>query len=246
MTASRGAPDRLPFLLTAIAFALFALWDASGLDLALARLAGGASGFPLREDRLLVLGLHEVPRFLSMAGVAVLLVAVRWPFGVLRRLDARARLRLALSVLAALAVVSLLKNTSRTSCPWDLAEFGGVATYVSHWARGLRDGGPGRCFPAGHASAAFAYLAGWFALRRVAPRAARVWLVTAAVCGLVLGLAQQWRGAHYMSHTLWTAWVCWSVALAIDAVARARAARASVKESADRAAGAAVSKLNES
>jgi membrane-associated PAP2 superfamily phosphatase len=47
-----------------------------------------------------------------------------------------------------------------------------------------------------------------------------VWLIAAVVCGLVLGLAQQWRGAHYMSHTLWTAWVCWSVALAIDVVAR--------------------------
>jgi len=33
----------------------------------------------------------------------------------------------------------------------------------------------------------------------------------------VLGLAQQWRGAHYMSHTLWTAWVCWVTGLAVDA-----------------------------
>jgi membrane-associated PAP2 superfamily phosphatase len=207
-------------LLTAIAFVLIVLWDASGLDLALARLAGGASGFALRENRLVILSLHEIPRFLSLAGVVALLVAVRWPFGVLRRLDARARLQLALSVLAALAAVSLLKNTSRSSCPWDLTEFGGMATYVSHWDWRLRDGGSGRCFPAGHASAAFAFLAGWFALRHVTPGMARVWLVTAGVAGLVLGLAQQWRGAHYMSHTLWTAWVCWSVALAIDVVVR--------------------------
>ena len=225
LTAS-GASNRFLFLLTAIAFVLIVLWDASGLDLALARLAGGVSGFALREDRLLVLSLHEIPRFLSMAGVVALLVAVRWPFGVLRRLALRDRLRLTLSVLAALAAVSLLKNASRSSCPWDLAEFGGVATYVSHWDWRLRDGGPGRCFPAGHASAAFAFLAGWFVLRRVAPRAAWVWLVTAGIVGLVLGWAQQWRGAHYMSHTLWTAWVCWTVALAIDVVAhRTRNAR---------------------
>jgi len=220
LAASRCASHRLLFGLTALAFALIAVWDASGLDLALARLAGGTGGFSGRDNRAVILSLHEVPRFMSMIGVVTLLVAVRWPFGVLHRLDLRERFRLAMSVLAALVAVSLLKNTSRTSCPWDLAEFGGVAHYVSHWDWRLGDGGPGRCFPAGHASAAFAYLAGWFALRRLAPRAARVWLVTAAVCGLVLGLAQQWRGAHYMSHTLWTAWVCWSVALAIDVAAR--------------------------
>jgi membrane-associated PAP2 superfamily phosphatase len=220
LTASRGVSNRLLFCLTALAFALIALWDASGLDLVLARLAGGAGGFSGRDNRVLILGLHEVPRFMSMVGVVALLVAVRWPFGVLRRLDLRQRLQLAVSVLAALVAVSLLKYASRSSCPWDLTEFGGMATYVSHWDWRLRDGGPGRCFPAGHASAAFAFLAGWFALHRVAPRAATIWLIMAMVAGFVLGLAQQWRGAHYMSHTLWTAWVCWTVALAIDVLVR--------------------------
>jgi len=28
--------------------------------------------------------------------------------------------------------------------------------------------------------------------------------------GFALGLAQQMRGAHFMSHTLWTAWLCWA------------------------------------
>ena len=37
------------------------------------------------------------------------------------------------------------------------------------------------------------------------------------IAGLALGLSQQMRGAHFMSHTLWTAWFCWVTALAIDA-----------------------------
>ena len=37
------------------------------------------------------------------------------------------------------------------------------------------------------------------------------------LAGLVFGLAQQIRGAHYMSHTLWTAWLCWTVAAVADA-----------------------------
>lgn len=217
---TRGAPIAFPRLLfvTVAALLMVLAWDATGLDLPMARLAGNASGFALRDDAAVVLWLHELPRMLSWACVAVLLVAVRWPFALLRAFTRSERLQLAVTVLAAVVAVSLLKTGSRTSCPWDLAEFGGMARYVSHWAWGVHDGGPGRCFPAGHASAAFAYVGGWFVLRRSMPRAAAVWLITVMLLGLVLGLAQQWRGAHYMSHTLWTAWVCWVVGWGVDGV----------------------------
>lgn len=211
-----GARSRL-LLSTVLVLLLVLLWDVVGLDLTMARLAGGPNGFPLSDDPTLVLWLHEIPRFLSWFGLTLLVVAIRWPFALLRRLTRRERIQLTLTVLASVIAISLLKNSSRTSCPWDLAEFGGTARYVSHWAWGVNDGGPGRCFPAGHASAAFAYLGGWFVLRRSMPRAAWAWFVTAACLGMVLGLAQQWRGAHYMSHTLWTAWVCWVTGLAVDA-----------------------------
>jgi membrane-associated PAP2 superfamily phosphatase len=135
-------------------------------------------------------------------------------------LDRASRVQLALTVLASVLAVSLLKQASHTSCPWDLQEFGGMAHYVSHWSWGVRDGGPGGCFPAGHASTAFAYLGGYFVLRRVAPRIALAWLAAALVGGLLLGVTQQLRGAHYMSHTLWSGWVCWTVGLAIDTVIR--------------------------
>lgn len=217
---TRGQPiafSRLLFV-TAAALLLVLAWDASRLDLPMARLAGNAQGFAWRDDAALVLWLHEVPRFLSWICLVVLAVAIRWPLGPLRDLRRRDRVQLALTVLASVLAVSLLKTSSRTSCPWDLSEFGGTARYVSHWAWGMRDGGPGRCFPAGHASAALAYVGGWFVLRRSMPRAAAVWLVVAMLLGLLLGLAQQWRGAHYMSHTLWTAWVCWTAGWAIDGV----------------------------
>ncbi len=88
----------------------------------------------------------------------------------------------------------------------------------------MTDGGPGGCFPAGHASAAFAYAGGWFAWRRAAPALARRWLFGALAAGLLLGVAQQMRGAHYMSHTLWTAWICWTAGFAIDACMHRRSA----------------------
>ncbi|BEP41736.1 phosphatase PAP2 family protein [Variovorax sp. V15] len=206
---------------TLVALVALMAWDATGGDLLLARMAGSQLGFPLRENPFMVHVMHEGARNLSWALVILLFAAIRWPFGVLRRLDTGSRAQLALTVLGSVIAVSMIKHASHTSCPWDLQEFGGVARYVSHWSWGMSDGGPGGCFPAGHASAAFAYVGGYFVLRRVSARAAAIWLWTAVAAGLVLGVAQQLRGAHYMSHTLWTAWVCWTVGLVIEmAVAR--------------------------
>jgi len=200
-------------------FALVALmaWDATGADLALARMAGSHAGFPLRDNPFMVHVMHEGARNLSWALVIASFAAIRWPFGFLRRLSTGGRAQLALTVLASVIAVSVLKHASQTSCPWDLQEFGGVARYVSHWSWGVNDGGPGGCFPAGHASAAFAYVGGYFVLRRVSSRAAAIWLGVSVVAGFVLGASQQLRGAHYMSHTLWTAWVCWVVGFVIEA-----------------------------
>lgn len=219
-SASIGKSRTLVATLAGLLVAL--LWDASGLDLPLARWAGSAHGFALRDDPVFVWVFHEAPRVLSWLCVAGLLAAIRWPVGLLRRLARAERVQLALTVLASVIAVSLLKRSSHSSCPWDLREFGGTAVYVSHWAWGVSDGGPGGCFPAGHASAALAYMGGWFVLRRRMPRAAACWLVVALVLGLGLGLAQQWRGAHYMSHTLWSAWLCWSVGWVGDLLAHAR------------------------
>ena len=146
-------------------------------------------------------------------------LAVWWPVGVLRQVDRLQRLQLVLTTLLSLLAVVSIKYISSTSCPWDLAEFGGVARYVSHWTLGVVDGGGAHCFPAGHASAGFAFFGGYFVLRDAAPRAARIWLVATLVVGLVLGISQQARGAHFMSHTLWTAWLCWTIAWLCDGAA---------------------------
>ncbi|SDL94901.1 Membrane-associated enzyme, PAP2 (acid phosphatase) superfamily [Oryzisolibacter propanilivorax] len=201
------------------------LWDAGGLDLALARLSGGASGFAWRGHALYVLLLHSLPRWASSALLLALALGAWRPWGFLRRLAPRDRWQLVGSILLAMLAITALKRASSTSCPWDLAEFGGSAAYVSHWLWGVRDGGSGHCFPAGHASAALAFVAGWCVLRRALPRLATRWLVLALLAGAVLGVAQQLRGAHYLSHTLWTAWICWTVGVVVEALVRAWDAR---------------------
>ncbi len=184
-------------------------WDLLGQDIALARLAGSPSGFPAREAWFLTRILHDGARALAGVLVAVLVVSVAWPLGPLRALTRGRRLWLLAVVIGGMLLPAALKRVSATSCPWELAEFGGSAALVSHWQWWALDGGPGHCFPAGHASAGFAWIAGFFAWPASSPWARR-WLWGALAAGLLLGVAQQLRGAHFMSHTLWTAWICWT------------------------------------
>jgi membrane-associated PAP2 superfamily phosphatase len=201
-----------PLLMLSLATLLALLaWDASALDLRLAHWFGGPQGFALRDDWLLSSLLHEGGRRIGWLLVLVLCFAVWWPVGPLVRLSGSRRLQFASTTLLALLVVFAIKSTSQTSCPWSLAEFGSVAQHLSHWST-LADGGPGRCFPAGHASTGFAFFGGYFVFRDSQPGLARGWLVTAIAIGLLFGFAQQARGAHFMSHTLWTGWICWIVA----------------------------------
>jgi membrane-associated PAP2 superfamily phosphatase len=90
-----------------------------------------------------------------------------------------------------------------------------MAAYVPHWRIGVVDGGPGHCFPSGHAVAAFAFLPGYFLLREQRPGWAHAWLAAVCVAGAAFGAAQVVRGAHYPSHTLWSAWLCWVVCVVV-------------------------------
>lgn len=183
-------------------------WDFSGADLWAVRQVAGPDGFPWRRHWLMSDVLHQGGRVAGWIVFAVLVVGIWRPLPFARALPKAVRVWWVLATLVCASVIPLLKARSLTSCPWDLIEFGGKAQYVSHWLRGVTDGGPGRCFPSGHASAAFAFLSGWFALRLYAPRAARWWLAGVLAAGVLFGGAQMLRGAHYPSHTLWTGWIC--------------------------------------
>lgn len=204
-------------LITIVAAFILLAWDASGFDLSMAHWFGGHAGFPLQDNWFLTTILHDGARRLAWCLALLLSLGVWFPPGSLKRLAFNKRLQFAITTLLAVTVVGSLKAMSTTSCPYALSDFGGVAHYTSHWAyRFMHDGGSGGCFPAGHASSGFAFLGGYFVYRGSDKAVAKKWLVGAIAAGLVLGFAQQLRGAHFMSHTLWTAWVCWCTAWGTD------------------------------
>lgn len=199
------------------ALAALLAWELAGLDLPLARLLGTAGGFPLRNHFLVSSVLHDGGRWLSGLLLATLALDAWRPF--VRGPGRRARIYWLAVVALGLVAVPLAKRFSATSCPWDLTEFGGHAAYVPHWLPGLADGGPGHCFPSGHAVAAFAFFGTWFLWRDHRPRLARAVLLGVLALGAAFAWAQMARGAHFASHAMWSAWLCWTIAAAAQAAA---------------------------
>jgi membrane-associated PAP2 superfamily phosphatase len=195
-------------------------WELSGADLSVTRWFASHSGFAWRDLWLTSTVLHDGARAVSWFVMASLVLDCIFQF--VRGPTRAQRLTGLASALVCVLLVPGIKRLSRTSCPWDLAEFGGMASYVPHWQWGVFDGGPGHCFPSGHAVAAFAFLSVHFMLRSSRPAAASACLVAVCVAGVLVGATQVVRGAHYVSHVLWSAWLCWLICAAIDAAVRIR------------------------
>ncbi|WP_334134164.1 phosphatase PAP2 family protein [Tepidimonas sp.] len=222
-----GGQTRRAWTIWALLLGTALLWDVLAYDLDVMRAIGAPTGFPWRDHPLLVRWGHDLAKqasALAYLGVLAVAALALWRRG-LRDGSTRRWLEVATGVTLCVGAVALLKRISLTSCPWDLEMFGGVAHYVTHWRPGVADGGGAHCFPAGHVSAALAW---WpLALAREA-RPWRIdtrWLLAVAVLGSVFGVVQTLRGAHYPSHTLWTAWLCWTLTLLNHAAWRVRPAR---------------------
>lgn len=118
---------------------------------------------------------------------------------------------LALGIVLTVGVVGLLKVVTDVDCPWDLTLFGGHFPYVRLFADrpdGLRHA---QCFPAAHASSGYSLMALYFVARERGVRLARHGLSVGVLMGLIFGLAQQARGAHFLSHDLSGAVLAWLI-----------------------------------
>jgi membrane-associated PAP2 superfamily phosphatase len=148
-------------------------------------------------------------------------VALTWLVSLRRASLARWRLPLgylASAVLLSTVCVALLKRATRMDCPWDIEGLGGTRPLL-----GLLDARPAYlpdagCFPAGHAGSGYAWLALYFFFLMSQPSLRRHGLAIGATTGLVFGLGQQLRGAHFVSHDLWAALLCWTIAFVLHRV----------------------------
>lgn len=122
---------------------------------------------------------------------------------------------LLLSVALSTLTVSVLKHTTGMDCPWSAAPYGGPHPYFNLFQGPPPGIKPNGCFPAGQASAGYAWVALYFFFARVRPAWRYRGLAVGIGAGAILGIAQQLRGAHYLSHDVWTLATCWFVAVAV-------------------------------
>lgn len=192
-------------------FAVLAL-ELGGLDIAFAdtlfRWEGGH--WQLQDAWITSDLIHDRGRDLVgliFTGVLVLLAST---FSIKRlEIYRRGLLCVLTSALISVAIVNAMKATTQLDCPWDIERYGGLKVYASLFMRKPSDQEFGQCFPAGHASGAYCWLGFFFLARHF--RSQWKYRVLGMVCGLgvVFGAAQQLRGAHFLSHDVWTIYICW-------------------------------------
>ena len=224
---------RLALLLALAALLIYALEARTDIDLRLAdalydRVTGA---FPWREAWLTADFNHRIAKT-TLTVCAGLLTALAlgdaiWPQAAFDRPLARLRLRvIAWSAALVPIVTSLLKQSSNAHCPWDLARYGGKEPYLRLFEALPPGVLPGHCLPAGHASSAL-WLVSLVVLWLPGP-GRKAWRVSSACLapGLALGWMQQMRGAHFLSHSLWSAWIACAIVLGLVVALQALGLRA--------------------
>lgn len=124
-----------------------------------------------------------------------------------------------IAVVLTVGFVGLLKIATNVDCPWDLQRFGGRFPYVELFSARPPELPRARCFPAAHASSGYAFMALYFVARERSRTLALLGLIAGLLLGLIFGLAQQARGAHFASHDLWSAFLAWIIPLTLYAFA---------------------------
>jgi membrane-associated PAP2 superfamily phosphatase len=206
---------------TSTAIALCAIFGDGRIDLGLSRwfFDDARHAFTLTNQWLLKAVLHDAARTVgAVAALALLGLAVAsWLTKQPKRLHAQRQALLFASsaCFAGAAAVGILKHFSAHACPWDLALFGGTAVYQPLFGTAVASQAIHGCSPAAHPLVGYAWLGVGFALAPRARRAAwRAWTIAFAL-GTCFGFVQILRGAHFLSHVLWSAWTVWAVNVAL-------------------------------
>lgn len=158
---------------------------------------------------------HKGGRSLSLLmAFALLLVVIMSRFSFWLSPHKTALLYLFVATAGSSLLISLLKSTLALSCPWEFDRYGGDLAYANVFEQLVLRNGEG-CFPAGHASAGYAWIAAYFFGVHYQSRWRWPGLVIPLLVGVALGVVQQIRGAHFISHDLWSLAVCWFFSLVV-------------------------------
>lgn len=166
--------------------------------------------FPLTGYELLSLWMHERLKWVMVviALTCLGLSIVGAYFSPLKR-HRKSLLWVFVGMVISTSAVAILKHYNQHACPWDLTLYGGHLPLLALFESLPAGVEAGQCFPAGHPSGGFALMAFYFAFMVTKPRFAQAMLAVGLMMGLIMGGVQIIRGAHFLSHVLWSGWVVW-------------------------------------
>lgn len=113
------------------------------------------------------------------------------------------------------AIVTVLKRVFEVDCPWDLTMYGGEKPFFSLFHYDASYLPSAHCFPASHASVGFSWIAVYFYASVIQSRYQNHALLTVLGVGLLFGVTQQLRGAHFISHDLTSLIICLLTAMTV-------------------------------
>jgi membrane-associated PAP2 superfamily phosphatase len=112
-----------------------------------------------------------------------------------------------ISSICTIVMVFFMKRWSTLPCPWDTQTFGGGNVTPPLWEMFSSSLPHAHCFPGGHSSGGYAFLSIYYAYIYVYGKRNFKALLPGLIIGLVFGITQQARGAHFISHDIATMFV---------------------------------------
>ena len=176
--------------------------------------ADGVNGFPFRTHWLVKGVLHDAAAKLSGI-LATLLIA----FNLHQLFKPTTSWRTIISAryimwswLSTTLIIGYLKSITKLPCPWNILQFGGQNEYLSLLNTFSSQYSVGHCFPSAHATGGYG-LIGLVFVVLLYGRPLRFGLFPALFVGALYGAAQMVRGAHFLSHDLFSIALCLGSAL---------------------------------
>jgi membrane-associated PAP2 superfamily phosphatase len=181
---------------------LMILFHQTVLDSQLASYFFSPSGLWVYRDNYILEKILHKGGVLLVIGVLVFLIA--WIVKVYKK-EHDKKLRDYLSFIVASSIITifivfLLKRSTTLPCPWDSVEFGGHLSIPPLWYLFSGTLPSAHCFPGGHSSGAYAFLSVYFGYTFIYGKRKIYALLPGLGAGIVFGMVQQIRGAHFMSH----------------------------------------------
>ena len=173
-----------------------------------------SKSWPFRDHWLFDTIIHDWGRSFDILVAALWLISF-FLTCLLNRLKKYRKIMLYFLIAAAAGplIVGAGKQITHIYTPWDLEIFSGTLPYIRLFDPVPKGMPIGEAFPSGHASGGYAFFSLYFFLLNMGSPYRKYGFLFGLGLGLLFGIGQQVRGAHFPSHDLFSLVICWYAAL---------------------------------